>query len=1069
MNTDNGRISFGVELDNSKLRRQRQEASSEIERLGDSAANAGDRMDAAVSKIGKSLASLGAAWSASGFVKRIMDTRGEFQKLEVAFKTMLGSADKANTLMQQLVRTAAITPFDLKGVADGAKQLLAYGTAADEVNDTLIHLGDIAAGLSLPLGDLVYLYGTTMTQGRMYTQDLRQFMGRGIPLAEELAKQFGVTKDKVGELVTAGKVGAAEFKQAIMSLSSEGGKFGGLMEEQSKTITGQISNIEDAIDTMFNSIGKSKEGIINGALSGVSALVENYERVGRTLLSLVGVYGAYKVSLMVVAAAEKVKSVVMSEAAVQQGLAAMAGHTLSTAQSVAAAKTVILNNAMRTLNATMKSNIFVLVASAVAALVVALASAKTQTERVRDAYKRYNEELDEAKRKQDDLRAAVQKNLTMAEDEELTTENRITALKMLAAQYPSIFDKYETEYDWLKNLKQIKQEIAELDAKGDVTSTNNQLKNIDKQIKELEAKKDIAYNAMAGETSKFTNEDAAKLKMLKQQRTALQKQQKKDQANAYLTNLSNVSDKDIQKQITERKNLIAAMDLNNKRYGNVRQGGAKGVFTKEELEGQLTLLQTEQRNRKAPKYTSSEYRSKLNKDLTTAQKALSDFDKSSDRLTELERMTQRQSLVDKVEQAQKALEDYTKGTPKGSGKGGSKSAAEREEDTQKIATDRIKAAQELEAKVADARIAAMADGEDKISAQRAEQNKRELDELELQKQEAINKYVEDERKLYEAKGGKGFDAKSVDTSAISKQYDYLISQKQEQQKRDAQKEAIQSMLDYMQKYGSFEQQKRATTEEYEGRINNATTEGERMSLQKERDQKLASLEYESIAAGIDWKALFSGVGNLSTEMMKPMLEQLTAFTKTDQYRNADSQTQQDVAGLIQELQKYLGTDQSVTWENLAQAMENFTAAVGRYNEAVSKEKEANERLSQGKKDLKAGNITQKEYDQMRREADGFGEATRLAKEEMTGFASTLNETSDEIANRIYPLMKDMTNAKTWQGVSGFGELQGSVGQAQSLTNALDLVLPKMTDGLGKTIASGISSGLGGALDVKSMF
>ena len=175
---------------------------------------------------------------------------------------------------------------------------MAYGVAAEEVNDTLVHLGDIAAGLSIPLNDLVYLYGTTMTQGRMFTQDLRQFQGRGIPIAEELAKQFGVTKDKVGELVTAGKVGAEEFKKAIMDMSSEGGKFGGLMEAQSKTITGQISNLEDAIDVMFNEIGKQNEGFINDAISGVSYLVEHYKEVGGILLTLISTYGLYKAALI---------------------------------------------------------------------------------------------------------------------------------------------------------------------------------------------------------------------------------------------------------------------------------------------------------------------------------------------------------------------------------------------------------------------------------------------------------------------------------------------------------------------------------------------------------------------------------------------------------------------------------------------------------------------------------------------------------------------------------------------------------------------------------------------------
>ncbi|MBR2236344.1 MAG: tape measure protein [Prevotella sp.] len=266
-----------------------------------------------------------AGFTVKEFVQKVATVRGEFQKLEVAFTTMLGSGEKADALMQQLTKTAATTPFDLKGVADGAKQLLAYGTAAEEVNDTLIHLGDIAAGLSIPLGDLVMLYGTTMTQGRMFTQDLRQFMGRGIPLAEELAKQFGVTKDKVGELVTAGKVGAEEFKKAIMAMSSEGGKFSGLMEAQSKTISGQISNIEDAIDTMFNEIGQNSEGLISGALSGVSTLIENYDKVGQAIMTVVACYGEWKAAEMLLAATQN--AIAGQRAAIeaerQSGLAAV--------------------------------------------------------------------------------------------------------------------------------------------------------------------------------------------------------------------------------------------------------------------------------------------------------------------------------------------------------------------------------------------------------------------------------------------------------------------------------------------------------------------------------------------------------------------------------------------------------------------------------------------------------------------------------------------------------------------------------------------------------------------------
>lgn len=306
METENGKINYRIILDTSGMAAERDSVAGMFADMGKSAQVEGAKIDNAFSgvaaNIGKAFASLMAVSTFTALSQKIMAVRGEFQQLEVAFETMLGSAEKANTLMNQLVRTAAVTPFGLQDVAGGAKQLLAYGIAADEVNETLVRLGDIAAGLSIPLNDLVYLYGTTMTQGRVYTQDMRQFMGRGIPVAEELAKQFGVTKDKVSELVTAGKVGFPEIKKAIISMTSEGGKFGGLMEKQSHTITGQISNIEDAMDMMFNDLGKQSEGVINTALGAVTFLIEHYQQFGTILLSIVAAYGEYKASLMLISA-----------------------------------------------------------------------------------------------------------------------------------------------------------------------------------------------------------------------------------------------------------------------------------------------------------------------------------------------------------------------------------------------------------------------------------------------------------------------------------------------------------------------------------------------------------------------------------------------------------------------------------------------------------------------------------------------------------------------------------------------------------------------------------------------
>lgn len=251
----------------------------------------------------KSVASVAVAgFTAKEIISTLGTVRGEFQQFEIAFETMLGSGQKAKGMISDLANLAASTPYDMKGVVDGAKQLLAYGFAANEITDTMRRLGDVSAGLRLNLQDLTWLYGTTMVQGRLFTRDLMQFTGRGIPLTEELAKQFGVTKDKVSELVTAGKVGFPEVKKAIESLTNEGGKFGGLMEKQSHSITGQISNIKDTIEMAINDLGTQTEGLMNDALDITSKVIDHWKEIGEVILAAASAIGLYKAMAVSVAA-----------------------------------------------------------------------------------------------------------------------------------------------------------------------------------------------------------------------------------------------------------------------------------------------------------------------------------------------------------------------------------------------------------------------------------------------------------------------------------------------------------------------------------------------------------------------------------------------------------------------------------------------------------------------------------------------------------------------------------------------------------------------------------------------
>lgn len=442
-------LHFDITGDNSNFIRKLHECENGVKNASKQIEQSGLGIEDLFNRMTRAAAAFGAGFTAKELISNIAKVRGEFQQLEVAFKTMLGSEDKANALMQQLVKTAATTPFDLQGVANGAKQLLAYGENVENVNDDLIRLGNIAAGLSQPLGDIVYLYGTTMTQGRLYTQDLNQFTGRGIPMIRELAKVFGVAEGEVKSLVEAGKVGFPEVQKVIQNLTNEGGMFYNLMQEQSKTITGQISNIEDAISTMFNEIGKANEGIINDALSGVSYLVENYEKVGRILIEIVATYGAYRTALMVTNALQALQA---------------SGITALTAKEAAHYGWLVLTKkAQDALNLSMLKNPYVLAAAAIAGLaygIYKLATAESETEK---AIRETNNALEAQKSHYDDLKNKAGELSNILSNESKSIEERFIAYRQLQRLMPEVFQNMDWETAKRKtNAELIKLETDEM-------------------------------------------------------------------------------------------------------------------------------------------------------------------------------------------------------------------------------------------------------------------------------------------------------------------------------------------------------------------------------------------------------------------------------------------------------------------------------------------------------------------------------------------------------------------------------------------------------------------------------
>jgi len=396
--------------------------------------------------------------------------RGQFEQLDVAFQTILKSKEKADLLFAATVKFAATTPFNLTEVATATKQLLAYGFASKDITDVLTTLGNVAAGVSAPIGDIVYLYGTLKTQGRAYAQDIRQFTGRGIPIIAELAKQFGVTEDRVNKLVEAGKVGFPEVEKAFKSLTGSSGIFYNLMEKQSQTLTGQLSNLQDAFTQMLNSLGQSSEGALNGGIAIAAELVANYQKVLDIVEVLIITYGSYRAVLLLQTAASLANTVAIGLETVAYRILRDGLELLNAEKVVAVASTAAYT-------------------AVIAALVVALKSWHDASSLQNQIASETNNITNEASVKVDLQKTKIKDLTAIINDHNATQDERLGALKKLNEISPKYLGNITLETANTKAASQaIKDYLGDLDKKlvGEA-AYSQKLENL-KKIAELKTK-----------------------------------------------------------------------------------------------------------------------------------------------------------------------------------------------------------------------------------------------------------------------------------------------------------------------------------------------------------------------------------------------------------------------------------------------------------------------------------------------------------------------------------------------------------------------------------------------------
>lgn len=701
------------------------------------------------------------------FVSKLYSVRGEFQQLEISFKTMLGSGEQANELLAQLAQTAASTPFDLQGIASSAKNMLAYGFAADQVNETIVRLGNVAAGLSQPLGDIVYLYGSLRASGRVTNIDIRQFANRGIPIYEELAKVLGKSVSEINSLVSAGKVGFPEIEQAFANMTNKGGKFYNLMEEQSKSLTGQISNLQDNIDMMFNELGKASEGVLSSGVKAVAYLVENYEKIGKVIAGLIVTYGVYRTAVITNIALTKGWTAATQADTIARGLNALSIKSLTAATN--------------RLTAAMLANPYGAIAVALTAVIAAMWAFSDSTSAAEKAQKDFNEEKKRAEEQEQKHKEAVEALLNVVRDEASATADRQSALEQLQKYYPQIFDKYDTETLKLQDISKLKREIAEYDGRAKVDKAKDELGKAQEEVeKAKKALKDAekAGGVNTGFAHAYGLTKAVERLEYTQKQLALKQKEFGKLSDGQIFNAKGLS------ELTDQQ--LSAMLYNvQKAKRAVKQGAEnrlegsiiKGVYDEKGWENIAKQIKNEQEARKKPIKSYKDAVTDLKKEEEKANKELKSFNALT--AQQLKRKKEeavkngnynwnpdeeRKRLKEEYDLKKKAREEYEKGAGETSKKGGSRKhstaesealtkarqAEERrlqeEQRTRELARSRRDAELNLEAE----RIALMQNGFAKEMAELQLQHKRKMSAFDDQVQERLAKVRDAEKLEWEA-------------------------------------------------------------------------------------------------------------------------------------------------------------------------------------------------------------------------------------------------------------------------------------------------------------------------------
>ena len=846
--------------------------------------NADEIVKSLTDSLKRTAAEIGGLVAIKRFGFDVIEATGKMQQLQVALSTILQDKSKAEQLIADIVQFAAKTPFNLDDVATGAKQLLAYGSSADNVVNELSMLGDVASGLQIPIGQLIYLYGTLRTQGRAMTVDIRQFAGRGIPIYEELAKVLGVSKDQVGELVKEGKVGFKEVEQAFKNMTSEGGKFANLMESSAGTWPQRLSNIEDTLFQKMNEFGNKYKEVFEFGIGTAEDLVESLDDVLSIMGGLIAAYGTYKAALVTAAVAQKAVGFVES---IQ--LIGMYRKELGLATA-----------AQQAFNVASKSNMYVTLLAALVGIGTAVYMFTKRTNEATVAQETLNSVNKKADEEFSKQAATVDRLSGVLKSETSSLDRKKKALSDLQTIIPSYNASLDEEGRLINNnTEAIKSYLTQLEKQIRMKAAQEELEELYRKKRTQEKQQKVAtenyneakslYNSSVTMTGSALQNRGVNTGVAVFSQNSAVNNQLKDSTNKAKKELDSVNKElgETVSAITELEKEIEKSSLSDNKespQSSISKEVENATIRIKTLKQEIADLRSGKLQAEAGKTVESAIKAK--------EKELQSTEKTLETLTGISYKSENKKVVD----SQQNLSD---------------------ELLQLIRTN-----QQNE-------INLMEEGSEKKRRQIELDYQREIDEIRKQRKKWEDaqggKLTSEQREVLGSRASNAMQSREKGLAEITKAENQA---------------AIEANERYLKSYGTFMQKRDAIIAEYTRKISDAATQGDKDILQKEMNKALSSLDLEKLKQGINWELIFGDLDKVSKESLNKVKQQLRDFKNSEEYKNMAVDQKKVIDEALSNIQSTLIdkggllADLPEQLSELAKAQEELSQAQEEYNEAM---------------------------------------------------------------------------------------------------------------------------------------